>query len=103
MLNTSFLVIETKRGAAAPRSVWIASSEKDYIARIAADAIQHRSECDDFRTANDAAKFDGERGDHIVEFMTQEQFDEYDTDNLSAKVLNKAEILGWHENFAKNV
>jgi hypothetical protein len=93
MSNTSFLVIETKNGSLSPRSVWTASSEADYVQRVCANAA--RSDTSGIVTASDAAAFDSERSAMRVEFMTEEQFNQFDLKCLELKVLAQAERLRW--------
>lgn len=94
MSNISFIVIETKCGASAPRSVWAASSEQDYMARVLADAA--RCDTSGIDTAQQAAVFDNERHAQTVEFMNEAQFNEYDPVCLHPKVISQAERLGWY-------
>ena len=94
MSNTSFIVIETKNGRTTPSSVWEASSEQDYMARVTAS----NPRCfEDARKFQQVVESDCERRAMSVEIMNQEGFDSFDPADLDDRILATAERLGWYE------
>lgn len=94
MSNTSFIVIETKNGRATPSSVWEASSEQDYMARVGASTPRIGEEFSDFL---EVISQDCERHAMSVEIMNQESFNSFDPADLDHRILATAERLGWYE------
>ena len=96
MSDTQLLVIETKNGHAFPDAVWTARSEADF-ASLVRQTYPRSDGVHDIETAEQAADFLSERGALTVQWLTRQQFDEFDPASFCQKVLKQAEGLGWYE------
>lgn len=92
-LTAPFIVVETRNGSTAPRSVWIADSEADYVNRVV--AAHARYDMDGVETADQARSFDQEAHAMSVDLITRAEFDSYTLDSWHSGIVKAAASLGW--------
>lgn len=94
MSKSAFIVVEQKCGRGTPSRVWEASSEQDYMTRVAAS--NPRSD-NTFATFQEAIDGECERHAMSVKIMNQEEFNAFAPEDHDPRVLRIAHRLDWYE------
>lgn len=87
------IVTETKNGKAFPHNVFSCNDETDFIVRVVATQLQHRSGDDLVETVEQACAWLNERHAQQTKIITKEEFD--NTESRSPAIDEVALSIGW--------